>query len=184
MMLVSPLLFVIGGVQGRSYEGEQDKQKAEAPKFEEAISAAMGCKTESLGHVLVYPLHSLVVYSPELGDGAAAGWTSEARRRYHYACPRDWLATAKENARLVVLVSLGDLREMGRYEPTGVTAFEATWNVVFVDVASKHIVAKAYIVERDPQSVGPLSVFERDHSSAPTEDEVVSAIRKTVSFTQ
>lgn len=153
------------------YWSEKIKTDAVFETFHDVIETAHNYGSESLGGALNYPSHSIVVYSFDSSGGS-----------YHRACPREWLATTKEGVRLVILVSRGNLERIGRYEPTGVTAFETIWNVVFVDLSSQHIVARTSIVERDPSTVGPTSLLDRDHSSPPTESEVVSAIQKTVTF--
>src|SRR5271157_411158 len=58
------------------------------------------------------------------------------------------------------------------------------WEIVFVDMASQRIVARSYTSMSDPDTRGPMSLFESDHHSLPEESDVVSAIRARVSFVQ
>lgn len=130
---------------------------------------------------MTYPLHSLVVY--KFGhDPPQVDWLDEDRRAYHYACPREWLARTKEDIKVVALVDWAKSDLIGQYSNAGGPAYTDTWNVVFVDVSENHVVATAHIKETDPTTRDNL--FGRDHNSRPTESEVVSAIRHTISFAQ
>jgi len=135
----------------------------------------------SYGPGVTYPLHSLVVYKPE--NDTAVDWSNEARRGYHYACPREWLARTKEDIRVVALLSWAKSEVVGHYVPGGNPAYTDTWDVVFVDLSEHRVVAVANIRESDPDSPD-TQLFSRHHSSAPTQAGVVSAIRDAVSFGQ
>ena len=149
-------------------------------KFKDLVLVASRYTAETSDKSLVYPAHSLVVYRPDASGERA----DEEQCSYHYGCPKKWLATTKEEVKLVVLVSRGNEEATGRYEPTGVTAFKQNWNVVFVDLATQRIVARALITEYDPKVVSAMNMFDRNHSSLPMKSEVVSAIQNIVSFAQ
>jgi len=154
--------------------------KAEFPKFKEAISAALGSDAESLGAPLHYPRNSLVVYAVR-GKGGALD--DQGYVRYYYGCPGEWLAVTKEGVRLVVLVSFDSFEVIGRYSSSGAPAYKGNWKVEFVDLYSRHIVARKIVSVRDPDTLPNVSApFAGDSHSWPGEGEVVSTIRGTVSF--
>jgi len=134
---------------------------------------------KKLDHPLAYPEHSLLVYAPDSSPESPPKWGSD-ERRYHYKCPRGWLATSTKEVRLVVLVTRGTEEVIGRYEPSGRTAYATTWNVVFIDLATHCIVAWNEINMTDPSSPGILT---EGHWSLPTAGAVISTIESDVSFT-
>jgi hypothetical protein len=173
-----PLSLKIGLFLARSGEAETAMLHHDSLELGGAIHVAMGCTRESLRGHLVYPAHTLVVFTVVDQN---VFWDEQASS-YHYACPSEWLATKKDDVKLVVLVSRGATVEIGHYWPGGSSAYMTTWNPVFVDLASRSIVAKGKIAEYDPD--WPSLLDWRNHESRPTGDEVVSTIRGTVNFAQ
>lgn len=189
-------LIIVARIKDHFSQAERDRPRAEASKFEGLISAARGYSTQLSNRQLIYPLHSIVAYSFGRDRSGAVDWAGEKKPGegipedaslrhfsgvYHYACPHEWLATTKEEVKLVVLVSEGSYKEIGHYERGAGPAYQSTWDVEFADVASQHIVSKAHIIESD-HDIGPLSLFDSNSSTVPTDSEVISAIQGAVSF--
>lgn len=98
---------------------------------------------KSSGATVKYPPHSLVVYAPK--DGAEVDWSKQELRKYHYECPREWLATTKQDVKVVALVTTGKREIIGHYEPGSDLAYKTTWDVTFVDLAAERVVAVAHV---------------------------------------
>ena len=160
--------------------------REDSPKFKQAISTAIAISVAprepvDLAHgPLTYPPHCMVVYHSG-PPGSAVNWLDESARKYHYACPHEWLATTKEGVKLVALVSYNTVEAIGEYDCAGCgSAYRSIWDVVLVDLAAQRVIAVTHIYEYDPSHLD--NPFSRNHSSWPRESEVVSAIRECVTF--
>ncbi len=173
---IPPLLFSLMLIVGYFQGTKEDRGRAFALTFRDVVSAARSYKTENLHGQLVYPFHSIVVYSLGSGSGGRSVFD------YHFACPFEWRATTKEEARLVVLVEDSHSSTLiGHYwDSGGRAAYSSRWNVLFIDLALRQIVAVAGITITDPEYLSRGSNNPSDDD--PNDEKVVSAIRKTVKF--
>jgi len=128
-----------------------------------------------LGH-LTYPKHSLVVYSHYPHENEPTAWSQY--NKFHYACPDEWLATNKTDARLVVLIT-GERDKLIGYTQTGGEAWTYRYWLTFVDLPSNSIVGKRSVGQSAPQE---LCVFTREPDCGLKEAAVVGAIRDQVTF--
>ena len=155
-------------------EAETARVAAATARFKDAVTAATEYRTATKstwrprGGPLVYPLRSLIVYY----DTGAAKLTWSL----HYACPREWLATTKEDVRVVALISWDSEQLLGQIGNHSWHKY--FWQVNFVDLTARTIVAREYITESDPEYAIDYHTPEVEKTDA------VSAIRKTISFGQ
>lgn len=151
---------------------------AEGSQFIEKISQAISVAREgpSGGPKKTYPKHSLVVCKVT----EKLDWADKAQRMYHYGCPNEWLATTKNQVKLVVLVKSEKRDVIGRYSVTGSTAYSKEWSVTCVDLELEHVIARGTISKTDP-SRRP-SIGSDDSWDPPSRWEVESEIGKLVGF--
>ena len=156
---------------------------SDALKFKEPVTTAMAIKWENPNRPKVYPLHSLVVFSSpvriqdkpmQISD---EDFTRGSDWNYENACPGEWLARKKEEVKVVAVVGAVSSRVIGTYMPSN-------QEVALVDLDNQSIVGKQLIYERDPaeRSADPWSGSWS--AQPPSNQEVISAIRKTVFFTE
>jgi hypothetical protein len=200
-ILFTPFL-CIGLILHYMDENKAAKARMDALYFRETVQVAMDINKEGTysyvyrSDPIVYPLHSLVVFTPGANiqgrnDGSRyvftinaniQDWNDKDLWEYQNACPRKWLATKKEEVKFVAIVTKVEMMEIGHYDSGGSTAYGTTWNVIFVDLVKKEIVSIAYIKENDPERLD--DPFSRNSGSSPTDSEIVSAIREHISFTK